>query len=244
LAPIALDTVVPEKGRPGILLMDLLKVEAANPALRMETAVRTLRTIVTASEDTKLGAVRLTVTTEWPNVSFTIANQLVNAVNQFNVETRKSQAAAERQFVEVQAGDAEGALRAAEDRMQNFLQRNRASGAPELAFERDRLQRDLNLRQQVYTQLVQNREDAKIREVRDIPVITILENPELPVVPKRRNLVLRILIGGLGGAMLGILFALAANGMAGARRAQTSDARDFFQLLEEAKPRFPKRSAR
>jgi LPS O-antigen subunit length determinant protein (WzzB/FepE family) len=224
--------------------MDLLQIDGASPSLRMESAVRTLRQIVTASEDIKLGAVKLTVTTKWPSVSLRVADRLVNGVNQFNVETRKSQAAAERQFVEAQAGEAESALRAAEDRMQFFLQRNRASAAPELAFEQDRLQRDLNLRQQVYTQLVQNREEAKIREVRDIPVITILESPRLPAVAKPRNMVLRILIGGLGGGMLGVLFALAANGMAGARRASTDDARDFFQLLEEAKPRFPKRPAR
>lgn len=243
LEPIALDTVVvSEEGGRRVALLDLLEVEAPTPARRTDLAVRALGGIVKASEDKKLGAVKVSVATRWPSVSLALAERLVRGVNQFNLETRKSQAAAERQFVEVQAGEAERALRGAEDRLQSFLQRNRAfSSSPELAFERDRLQRDVALRQQVYATLLQNREEARIREVRDTPVITVLEDPRLPVVGEARNSVRKGVLGGLAGGMLGVLIAFLAQGMAGVRRQPSDEAREFFQLLEEARPRFLRR---
>ena len=163
-------------------------------------------------------------------------------VNQFNLETRKSQATAERQFVEVQAAAAEQDLRATEDRLQSFLQRNRdISGSPELAFERDRLQRDVGLRQQVYTSLVQSREEAKIREVRDLPVITVIENPSLPTVGEPRRAALKTVFGGLAGGIVGVLIAFIAYWIAGARMGPSDEEREFFQLMDAATPRFLRR---
>lgn len=245
LEPIALDTiVVVEEGGRSVTLMDLLNVEAPTPELRVEYAVRALGKIVTASEDRKLGAVKVSVTTKWPSVSLALAERLVHGVNRFNVETRKSQAAAERQFVEAQAGEAERALREAEDRLQGFLQRNRVISSPDLGFEHDRLQRQVALRQQVYTSLLQNREEARIREVRDTPVITVLEEPRLPVVGEARNSVSKGVLGGLAGGMLGVLIAFLAQGMVGARRQPSQEAREFFQLVEEATPRLLRRGGR
>jgi uncharacterized protein involved in exopolysaccharide biosynthesis len=223
--------------------MDLLKVKPAAAPLRLERAVRALSKKVTVLEDKKLGAVRLTVTTKWPSVSFAVATRLVQEVNQFNLQSRKTQAGAERQFVEGQALDAERALRDAEDRLRLFYQRNRGglTGSPELALEKDRLQQDITLRQQSYTMLIQSREEAKISEVRNTPVITILEQPQIPVLPETRGTVTRTLLGGISGAIIGVIIAFLAQGVSGARTGSTEEAREFFELVDEATPRFLRR---
>jgi len=175
----------------------------------------------------------------------TLVERLVRGVNQFNLETRKSQATAERQFVEGRAEEAGRALREVEDRLQTFLQRNRAiGGSPELGFERDRLQREVALRQQVYTTLLQTREEARIREVRDMPVITELEDPRLPLISESRGTAIKLILGALAGGFLGIVIAFLADAMVAARRAPSEEAREFFQLVEEVTPRFLKRGAR
>lgn len=243
LQPIALDTmVVAEEGGRRVALMDLLKVKAPTPARQIDLAIRALRGIVRATEDKKLGAVRLSVTSRWPSVSLALAERLVRSVNQFNLETRKSQAVAERQFVEVQSEEAERALREAEDRLQTFSQRNRAfTSSPELIFEHDRLQREVTLRQQVYTTLLQSREEARIREVRDTPVITVLENPRLPVEGEARESLQKGVFGGVVGVILGTLIALFTQWIAGMRRAPSDEAREFFELVRQATPRFLRR---
>jgi len=120
-----------------------------------------------------------------------------------------------------------------------MLQFNRAiANSPELGFQRDRLQREVSLRQQVYASLMQSREDAKIREVRDTPVLTVLESPRLPVVGEARNSVKKALLGGFAGGMLGVLVAFFLHALAVKRRRPDEAAREFFQLIEDATPRF------
>jgi uncharacterized protein involved in exopolysaccharide biosynthesis len=205
-------------------------------------AVRALQNIVTAEEDKKQGAVNLGVKTRWPSVSLWVAERLVRGVNLFNVDTRKSQAKAERLFVESQTVEAEGALRAAEDRLQSFLQQNRAiNGSSQLEFERDRLQRAVQLRQSIYTTLEQNSEEARIREVRDIPVITVLEEPRLPVVPEPRRLLLKGIAGAALGTILGIWIALFGNALKSLTRDQSPAGIEFFRLAFEALPAFIRR---
>lgn len=238
LEPIALDTVsVAEQGGRRVAIMDLLDIDAKAPAQRKKMAVRALQTIVSAGEIKNVGAVKVSATTPWPSVSLALANRLVRAVNVFNAEARKSQASAERQFVEVQARDAEHVLRAAEDRLQEFLQRNRSLGSvPQLAFERDRLQREVSLRQQVYTSLLQSREEARIREVRDIPVITIIEPPALALIGEPRGTIQKTTIGGVGGVLLAITIAFLSNALSVARRTPNETTQEFFRQIEAATP--------
>lgn len=246
LEPIAADTlVVPEEDGRRVAIADLFRVKPGAPPLRLERTVRALRKKLTVEEDKKIGGVKVTVTTRWPSVSFGIANRLVRGVNQFNLESRKTQAGAERRFVETQAIEAERILRDAENRFQLFLQRNRGglglAGSPELQLERDRLQRELTLRQQMYTSLLENQEEAKIREVRNTPVITVIEQPKLPVLAEPRHSVTKALLGALAGAVLGVLIAFLSQRVAGARTASSQEATEFFELVDEATPRFLRR---
>ena len=242
LEPLAFDTlVVAERGGARVPVMEVLQVEAPTREQRIELAVRSLREVISAEEVKPISAVRLSVATEWPSVSLALAERLVRGVNEFNVQTRNSQAAAERRFVEDQAAEAERAQRAAEDRLQSFLQRNRViANSPELAFERDRLQREVTLRQQIYASLVQNREEARIREVRDIPVITVIEDPHLPMVSEPRRSVRKAILGGIAGGLLATVIAFALHGLISARRAPSPEAREFFALLDSAVPSFLK----
>jgi hypothetical protein len=246
LEPIALDTfVVAEEGGRQVTFIDLLQIKAPTRERAVTAAVGALNGMIAASEEKKIGGVTVSVKTKWPSVSLALANRLVQRINQFNLETRKSQAAAERQFVEAQAVESERALRDAEDRLQGFLQANRdIGGSPGLGFERDRLQREVLRRNQLYTSWLQSREEARIREIRDTPVITVIENPRLAFIGEPRKSVLKAILGGIAGALFGVLFAFLADALAGARRSEREDAQEFFQLVEKATPKVLKRKAR
>lgn len=242
LEPIALDTfAVAEQGGRRATLEELFTVKAPTPARRVDLTIQALTDRVSAMEDKNLGAVRVSVTTSWPSLSLALAQRLVERVNQFNLETRRSQAQAERRFVETQAVEAEAALRQAEDRLQAFLQRNRSIAGPQLSFEQDRLKRDVDLRQELYTAWMKSREDARIREIRDTPVITLLEVPRLASVGEARRSVQRGMSMGLVGAFIGVLLAFLSEGLAKARRAPGPETGEFLQALEQATPKFLRR---
>lgn len=240
LEPIALDTfTVAERGGARMALMDLLEIQAPTPAERLDRTLQALSGIFRSQELPTLGAVRVSATTPWASVSHALATRLVHGVNEFNLRTRRSQASEERTFVEGQAIDAEQELREAENQLEEFLQRNRViSGSPELMFERDRLQFQVELRQNVYASLLQSREEARLREMRDVAVITLLDPPRLPIVPEPRRSVLKGVVGGLIGGSLAVLLALARHILTSARQTHDPDAREFFALVNEAKPRF------
>jgi len=114
LQAVALDTVrVAEQNRQARVI-DLVGATGSSSSRRLNDAVKRLREIVKADEDKRLGAVTVNVDTRWPSVSLALSQLVVEGVTRFNRETRRSQAAAERQFVEQQATDAEAQLRQAE----------------------------------------------------------------------------------------------------------------------------------
>jgi uncharacterized protein involved in exopolysaccharide biosynthesis len=69
--------------------------------------------------------------------------------------------------------------------------------------EEQRLQRQVTLRQTLYLSLAQNYESAKIEEVRNTPVITLVERPEGFVEPRPRRTVVKalaaLLLAGFAG---------------------------------------------
>ena len=235
LESIAMDSLaVAEEGNRLVAVIDLLNAPGKTLALRKEAAIRLLRTIIVASEDRKLGIVKIDVDTKWASASLAIVERLLDRLNAFNLETRKTQAVAERQFVERESLVAEQNLRTAENQLQRFLQRNRIALSPELSFERDRLGREVALRQQLYTTWMQNREDARIREVRDTPVLTIIEVPRLAVNRQPRGTVLKSVIGGVVAAIVAALWIVLSHSIR--RNAISSGQRELIEVLRASLP--------
>jgi hypothetical protein len=217
--------------------VDMLEIKNRSLGTREDHAVQALRGVVEPRELARLGAVEVRVSTRWPSVSMELAQRLIRSVNEFNVETRRLEAQAERQFAEAQAATAQLELAQAEDRLKTFLQRNRSiTGSPDLTFENDRLQRDVMLRQQMYTSLLQNQEEARLRAVRDLPVITVLEHPRLPLHAEARHTIARIVGGAFASALLVVLFGLIWEAVGGARLGGNPDASAFFEQLRDSLP--------
>jgi uncharacterized protein involved in exopolysaccharide biosynthesis len=159
-------------------LSQLLEVAGANAAEIRRRTVDELRGMVSAKVDPITGVVAYTVSTPWPALSERVAERLLAMVSDFNLSTRQSQAAAERRFAEARMRGARAELRSAEDALEAFLDANRRiDNAPDLLIRRERLQRDVVERQTVYTMLSQAYERARIDEVRDTPVVTVIEGP-------------------------------------------------------------------
>lgn len=240
LEPIALDTIkVRELNERKISVMDLFEIDAPSPELRLVRTIEALRGSIRISEESKLNLVRVSVATKWPSVSLAITERLLLAIDQFSVGKRRAQALAEQEFAERQAGEAELALRQAEDRMQDFRQTNRviAEGS-RLAFDKERLQRNITVRQTVYTALLQGREEARLRAVRDVPVLTVLERPRMAVMRESRGTLNKGILGGVLGFLLGALLVFVAKGTLVARKSTDPEAVKFMALLESSIPRF------
>jgi uncharacterized protein involved in exopolysaccharide biosynthesis len=190
-------------------LVEWFEVKGSTPERRTERAIRKLRERMSVSVRRETGLVRVSVTSHWAALSRQVTERMLLLVQSFNVDRMQSQAAAERQFVEARLEEAGKALRGAENELRDFLQENRGfESSSELRFQYERLMRNVSMRQQVYTSLAQSLEQAKIEEVRNTPVITVVDEPRDPARPDRRRLLLKSVLALVFGATLGAFVGL------------------------------------
>ncbi len=237
LAPVTADTVTITEinGRPRILL-DILDVKGSSPPNRTAKGVAELGRLIGMSISDRTGIMTISVTTKWPSLSRAITQRLLTRLNDFNLHTRQRQAGEERRFTEDRLTQAKVALRQAEDRLLGFVQRNRSfQTSSELSVERDHLQRDVQLQQTVVNALAQSYEEVRMREVRDTPVITVIEEPSMPTEPNPRGRVKRGLLGIFLGGLFGVLVVLVGDAL-GRRRAEGDpDAAAFFDAVGDVR---------
>ena len=121
-------------------------------------------------------------------------------------------------------------LDSAEDALQQFLEDNRTyQDSPRLVVQEARLQRRVDLLQQVYLTLAQSYERARIDEARNTPVINIIDSPEGSAL-KSLSLALSLVVGLVMGAVFGLLYGIAKDYMTRLRTAQTPAYVEFTSL--------------
>jgi len=206
--------------------------EGSDSTRRIASAMKWLERHVATDVAQRSGIISVAVTTRSAPLSYQLVADLVDELTKFNLESRQSQASAERKFTEARLRESRDSLRIAESRGQDFLQRNRDySRSPELSFQHDALTREISFRQQVYSSLAQAYEQARVDEVRDTPTLTITDRPAMPLEPNSRALVIKTLVAAIGGLVVGFLIVVAQEALAGARAITTSRAADEFGAM-------------
>ena len=194
-----------------------------------------LNNVIFVSVDPVTGVITVRLRSDAPLLSAAIGQRLIDLISAFDVETRQSLAAAERGFAGERLGQLRVELSATEDSLKAFLVENRqVANSPQLTFENDRLQRQVVMRQELVTALAEAYEQARIDEVRNTPVITVIDQPEPPALPDRRGRLLKLLLGVILGMMVGIGFAFMKE--FGERAKEEGQAyREFQDLLKDTK---------
>ncbi len=184
-----------------------IKAPSADAALR--AAALRLRSDISMFPNVRSGLITLRTGAPWGGLAVALNQRLLELVNAFNLQTRQTQASHERQFVDERLNVAQNELTAAETALKQFNQDNRIAGSPQLQFEQQRLQRRVELRQQVYVSLAQAYEQARIDEVRNTPVITVVEPPSGTATRRGGGAITNALLGLFAGLVVGIIMALA-----------------------------------
>jgi uncharacterized protein involved in exopolysaccharide biosynthesis len=181
------------------------KIDSLTPR-KTEQLLRLLGRRLQTTVDARTGAIRVALEGPSPQEAAEMLDSLLSLTNAFAVTNLRSRARARRQFAETQVVQAKADLEQSEDSLRGFYERNRRiSDSPALQFEEARLRRRIDLRQEIYLTLNRELEQARLDEVRDTPILNIIDPPVPPArheKPQRR--VLTVL-----GAFLGALAAIA-----------------------------------
>ena len=209
LVPMTHDTfVVAEEGGTRRTFAELFKIRTTSDAALEEAGVKVLRSLVSPSVSKTTGIVDLAVRTKWPSVSRTIVTELVAGLNDFNARTRQTQAREERRFVQSLLATATDSLEAREAALERFEEANKVWASPGLRQAHDRLQRSILSQQTIVTSLRESYEQARIREVRDTPAITIIDSPWVATTPDPRGRLTRVALSAILGAAIGAAMVL------------------------------------
>ena len=217
-------------------VLDRLLIEGETDEERLEAGRRFLAKAVTVRVDAGTGILTLSVETRDPTLSAAIANVALDRLMHFNLVSRQSSARERRVFVEGRVADTEDELRNAESELRRFQERNRQwEGSPALRLDYERLQRQVTLKQEVLLTLLRQYEEARIQEVNETPVITVIDRA---VPPQYRSRPRRKLIVGASvflGVMFGVLTAFMAEYFQRVRERNAVDYDEFTTRLTDVR---------
>lgn len=208
----------PETGS-RIPLVDILEIPGASNRERMNAALEYLHERVTTSTNDRTGTISLHVLLPDPELAAAVATRLYELLERFNFETRQSAATQRREFAARELERARRELSDAEADMRQFLERNRGGlDYPRLDFERQRRERRIDVQAETFNRLARELEEAKIEEVRDTPVFTLIEAPQPPVYREFPRRTWMTIVGGVLGGAVAVLWIMGAIAMRSARR--------------------------
>ena len=222
-------------------LLDIYKIPALDSAERLRRGVAMLRLNLGVVLDPKANVVTLTINANNESLAEQINRRILDLINSYNLKKRQSRAAAERQFVEGRLATAQHELDDAEQAVRNFLESNHQyAGSPALMTEKARLERRVDLRQQIASSLSQSYEQARLEEVRNTPVVTVLDVPEGSARRNNRTLI-KLMMALVPAFILALSLALAHDFL---RRQRMEDPEEYERFVALRRRMIPWRGRR
>jgi uncharacterized protein involved in exopolysaccharide biosynthesis len=189
------------------------------PTRAEERAMQAVSGLVNTTSGTN-GIMTIAVTTEDPNLSTGLVESFIQHSSDRVRMIRTQKARENLAFIEQQFAEAERELRAAEEELAAFLDRNTNPQTARLRTERQRLERQVSFESDLYSSLQQQVSQARIDLQRSAPVFTTVEKPVPPQSPSGPNRVMFLFLFiflGLGvGVGIAFLQAFMKNQRSGA----------------------------
>lgn len=140
-----------------------------------------LNSKVSLSQDRKSDLQTVTVTTRYfPSLSEQILNEIYNSIIRYSNEINSAKAQEKISFISVRLLEINKELEDAENKLSDFLEKNKVLASPNLSLKKERLEREISIHAQVYATLSDQLELAKINKHDNTSTIFLLDKPNTP----------------------------------------------------------------
>jgi tyrosine-protein kinase Etk/Wzc len=157
-------------------------------------------------QDEDSGLIIITVTTEERQLSADIVNYIASEIKKHITEEIMLQSTKYRQFIEERLKETKLELSISEDKLTEFRSVDSIiKGNPQLELALGRLMRNVEVNQQVYITLKQQYELAKIDELKEKPIINILDKGEAQTLRDKPQRTVITILGFIIGFMMSIV---------------------------------------
>ncbi len=157
-------------------LIQYWKINEKTPELNFEVTLKMLQELLDISTDIKLNVVTMKIETTDPQLSADILNNAIDELNTFLLTKRTTNASEQRKWIEGRLVEVKRDLERSENALKEFREKNRiVTGSPQLMLEQARLEREVQINTTLYVELKKQYEVAKIEEIRNIPIVNVMD---------------------------------------------------------------------
>lgn len=190
-------------------LIQFWEINGKTPEQAYEASLKALGNELDVSMDLKTGVVSLSMETREPQLSADIVNNITSELDKFIRTKRTTNASEQRKWIEGRLVEVKRDLEKSEGVLKEFRENNRrVIDSPQLLMEQDRLNREVQINSTLYIELKKQYELAKIEEIKNIPIINVMD-PARPAArresPKRFNIVLTFFSLSFLGSLLYVI---------------------------------------
>ncbi len=145
--------------------------------------VEGLRKALTADVDKKTAMTTLIVTMQDPKVTAIVADSVVAKLQQYIIDYRIKKAKEDCAYLEQLYKERQQEYYAAQSKYAHYFDSNRNIALQSVRTEQERLQNDMNLAYQVYSQVAQQLQVARAKIQEEKPVFAVVEPATVPLQP-------------------------------------------------------------
>lgn len=167
-------------------------------------AAEVVGSLVSSSVDRDTGLMNMGVTTPSPELSAAVASSYLHHLEQRVRSIRTQKARKNLEFIEERFGEVQEELREAEQELAEFTDQNQSLNSARLRTERDRLQRQVRFKSNLFSEIQTQRTQAQIELQRVSPVVTVVQAPIPPLEPSAPSRVLIVVLSVMLGGLLGV----------------------------------------
>lgn len=145
--------------------------------------VEGLRKVLTADVDKKTAMTTITVTLQDPKVTAIVADSVVAKLQQYIIDYRIKKAKEDCAYLEQLYKERQQEYYDAQSKYAHYFDSNRNIALQSVRAEQERLQNDMNLAYQVYSQVAQQLQVARAKIQEEKPVFAVVEPATVPLQP-------------------------------------------------------------
>lgn len=145
--------------------------------------VKGLRQSILAEVDKKTAMTTITVTLQDPKVTAIVADSVVAKLQQYIIDYRIKKAKEDCAYLEELYHERQQEYYEAQSKYAHYFDTNRNIAFQSVRAEQERLQNDMNLAYQVYSQVAQQLQVARAKIQEEKPVFAVVEPASIPLQP-------------------------------------------------------------
>lgn len=157
-------------------LIRIFDIDEGDERRDFEEALEQLRKNLDIVADRRTNVASVSIETRDPELSAKIVNTITQELDRFLRTKQTTSASEQRHWIELRLVEVKAQLDSSENNLREFREKNRrVTDSPKLLLEQERLIREVTINSTVYLELNKQLEIAKIEEVKNIPIVTVMD---------------------------------------------------------------------